>query len=239
MNKIRKDIKKKFSKLDFDKVAHSYKLKERGLSSVSSLIKEYCEPFDSDKISYFIAKKRGITQQEVIAEWDELKNIAITKGNKTHDFGESYEHGVSQPETPHEYALCRFWSELPEELEHLLNELKMYSEEYLFAGTTDAIFLNTKTNKLVIVDYKTNKDLFKNYKKKLMLEPFGFLLDCPYNKYQLQLSFYQILLEEIGYEVESRIIVWLLPDGSYLTYNTEDLTELIRKEIKRRNNANW
>lgn len=65
-----------------------------------------------------------------------------------------------------------------------------------------------------------------------MLGIFDNLLDSPYNKYQLQLSFYQILLEQIGLKVSSRKLIWLRPTGKYELYNTEDYTDVLRDWLK-------
>ena len=101
----------------------------------------------------------------------------------------------------------------------------MYSNSLGIAGTSDMVFYNTRTDKFKILDFKTNTDLFKNYKGKKMLKPFDNLLDNPYNKYQLQLSLYQILFEQTGYEIESRALVWIKPNGTYEVYKTEDYTK--------------
>ena len=85
--------------------------------------------------------------------------------------------------------------------------------------------------KSLIPTHNTNKDLFKNYKGKTLLAPFEDLLDSPYNKYQLQLSMYQLLFEQCGFEVESRRIIWLKPNGTYENFKTEDLTQKLLKEL--------
>jgi hypothetical protein len=76
-------------------------------------------------------------------------------------------------------------------------------------------------------DYKTNEDLFKNYKEKKLLEPFDFLLDCPYNHYQIQLSLYQILLEQTNFFVSERWLIYLEADGNYKKYNCYNYTEYL------------
>jgi hypothetical protein len=90
---------------------------------------------------------------------------------------------------------------------------------------------NTLTGKFILADYKTNRDLFKNFASKKLLYPFNFLLDNPYNKYQLQLSSYQILFELVGYEVESRRIIWIKPDGNYEMFKTVDYTERLKQYL--------
>ena len=81
--------------------------------------------------------------------------------------------------------------------------------------------------KSLIPTHNTNKDLFKNFRGKKLKAPFNNLLDSPFDKYNIQLSMYQILFELTGYEVENRFIIWLKPDAEYEIYYTQDL----RKEI--------
>ena len=131
-----------------------------------------------------------------------------------------------------EEAIVNFWNDLHSTVIPLVIELQMFHKEYMFAGTADILLYNTVTNTFIIGDYKTNKDLFKNYKGKTLLSPFKNLLDSPYNKYQLQLSFYQLLLEQTGFKVSSRKLIWLKPDGTYLLYNTDDYTDILKEQLK-------
>ena len=87
-------------------------------------------------------------------------------------------------------------------------------------------YLATKS---LIVTHNTNKDLYKNYMGEKMFSPFANMLNCPFNHYQLQLSYYQILLQQIeGIDVSYRKIIWLRPDGNYELYDTEDYTEILQ-----------
>ena len=106
----------------------------------------------------------------------------------------------------------------------------MYHKELMYAGTLDILCYNKNTGEYIILDYKTNKDLFKNFKEKKLLKPFDNLLDNPFNKYQLQLSFYQILIEQIDFiKISSRKIIWIKPNGNYQLYDTEDYTEQLKQ----------
>ncbi len=224
---IQTHVENFFSELEFDAVKHAYKVDDRSLESVSSVISGFTEPFDADRIAGYVAKSRKISKEEVLAEWDAKRDAACDKGNRVHDFGENYT-GSCTPSDGYEKAVCAFWDTLPEHIEPFLMELKMFSLETGMAGTADIILYNTKTNKFIIADYKTNIDLFKNYKGKKMLIPFQDKLDMPFSKYELQLSFYQNLFEQCGYEVEDRKIIWLREDGTFEVYKTEDLTEKLK-----------
>lgn len=232
-----------FKELEFIASEHKYQLGGRVLNSVSSVIKKYTAPFDAYKIAGFVAAKRGISKEEVLAEWEAKKNAACDRGNEAHEFAENLttsmdiydsEFGLSHSVPTSnglQQAILKFWDNIPDYIEPALFELKMFSEELGIAGTADLILYNNKTGKFIICDYKTNEDLFKNYKKKKLLKPFNDLLDMPYSKYELQLSMYQILFEQCGYEVESRKIIWLQDDGTYKSYKTQDLTTRLLNEL--------
>lgn len=222
-----------FKELKFETASHTYEVKGSPLTSVSNMIKGFVQKVDFDRIAYFIAKRDGITKQEVLQMWANKRDNSCSLGHKTHDYGENYFEGeYKEPTNGFESAIDSFWKSLPEHLIPIVFELQMYSVELGLAGTSDFILYNTLTGKFIIGDYKTNEDLFKNHKGKTLLKPFEDLLDCPYSKYEIQLSAYQILFEQTGYEVESRVILWLKPDGTYIFYKVQDLTDKIKKTIK-------
>ena len=230
MKEMQNKIKEYFKELQFDAQKHSYEVRGKPLTSVSKTIHKYVEKVDFDKIAGFVAKKRGITKAEVLAEWEAKKIASCNQGTLIHTFGENY-NGMQKPTNGFEEAIVKFWDNIPDYIEPFLFELQMFSETLGIAGTSDIILFNNKTGKFIIADYKTNEDLFKNYKGKTLLAPFEDLLDSPYNKYQLQLSMYQLLFEQCGFEVESRRIIWLKPNGTYENFKTEDLTQKLLKEL--------
>jgi hypothetical protein len=221
-----------FANLDFNAEEHLYKYDGKSLISVSGVIKKFTEPFDADKIAGFVAKKRSreegrkVTKAEILQEWEDMKNHACDQGTSVHNFGENYTKD-SKPTNGFEIAIESFWKSLPEHIVPFMFELQMFSEKLGIAGTADIILYNIKTGKFIIADYKTNKDLFKNFKGKKMLKPFTNLLDSPFNKYQIQLSMYQHLFEQCGFEVEKRVVIWLKPDATFETYETENLISKI------------
>lgn len=216
-----------FAELKFDADSHQYNHKETQLSSVSSTIKDYVEDFDADRIAGYVAKARKITKEEVLQEWEDKKNEACNKGDRIHQFGEYYHEYNLKPTDGYEEAVVAFWDSLPKHVVPFLFELQMFSIELGIAGTADILLYNTKTKKFILADYKTNIDLYKNYKGKKMLPPFEDLLDCPFNKYQVQLSYYQYLFEQCGFEIEDRIIIWLKSDSTFDKIRTKNFIDRV------------
>ena len=223
LNKVREDLIKFFSDLKFDEPTHTYTVEETKLKSVSHFIGKYKNKFDADFMAPLVARKRGISTEEVLQEWEDVKYKSCELGTKVHLFGENYVNDgfKGEPSNGYEKAIVEFWKILPKHISPLIMELQMYNKDWGIAGTTDIILYNHNTNKLILADYKTNGNLFNNYKGQKMLAPFENYLDDSFNGYQLQLSMYQLLLEQTGYEVEKRIIVWLKPEGEFKCYMTE------------------
>ncbi len=227
MEKLKQDILVFFKDLTFDEESHTYKVGSKSINySVSGLIKKLTIPFDAQAVSAAMSRTTGMSQDEILQSWETKSKLACKKGNEAHLFGELYPFNRHiKPRTKQEQAIVKFWNDIPEHIVPVIMELQMYHKEYMFAGTSDILLYNTKTNNYVLGDYKSNADLFKNYKCKKLLSPFNFLLDNPFNKYQIQLSLYQILLEQLNLKVEKRKIVWLRDDGNYLLYDTQDYTK--------------
>lgn len=236
INSIKDKIKNYFSELNFVEDTHTYDYRGKKLTSVSHIIHRYKNKFDAEKIAPFTAKKLGLSTEEVLQMWEDNKNRACELGTRVHLFGEDYTNNgfIGTPSDGYEEAIVKFWKTKPNHIVPLILELQMFSEPLGIAGTADIICYNTQTGKLKILDYKTNGDLFKNFKEQKLLKPFDKYLDNGLNGYKLQLSMYQILLEQTGYEVESRTIIWLKPDGSFQCYHTEDLTKELIEELTKK-----
>jgi hypothetical protein len=223
-----------FSELSFDKEKHIYNTGEIQLKSVSNVIKKYHKNINFKQVAFFVAKSRGITVEEVLTEWEETKNNACKQGTLVHTFSELYTSNFDKviANNGYEQAVINFWDLLPTNLVPFLFELQMYSKSLGIGGTADIILYNTNTGKFVIADYKTNKDIYKNYNKTKLLTPFNNLLDNPLNKYKIQLSLYQILFEQCGFQVENRFLIWLKEDGSFEQIDLEDLTNELKTDLK-------
>lgn len=235
MEELKHKILDYFKELTFKEKEHQYLCNDLPLKiSVSGLIKQYKHPVNWDLVLRNTAKKRGITIEEVSQEWKKAADIGCERGNKAHIFGEFHAlDRTLEPKTGYDRAIMKFWEDLPEHIVPLILEVKMYHKQYMFAGTADILLYNTKNGNLYLGDYKTNGDLFKNFASQKMVEPFKDLLCCSFNHYQLQLSYYQILLEQIpGVKISGRKLIWIKEDGTYLLYNTEDYTEILKQELK-------
>lgn len=224
-----------FKDLSFKEETHTYTVHGIPLKcSVSKLISDYGNKFNTQVMSEAVARKTSVPRESIVAKWDKEREDSIVKGNSLHYFAEEYlKDRTLKPITKQQELMVHFLTSLPPHIVILGSEIKMYHKRFLFGGTMDLPLYNTLTNKIIIADYKSNKDVHKNYKGQTLLMPFNHLLDTPLNKYQLQLSFYQILLQQItGIEVESRKVIWF-KDSSYEIYDCQDYTTELLKELER------
>ena len=243
MTNDHKKLLQTFSPLILDEEKHVYFLDGKPLkTSVSSKIKRFYKKFDAEKKAEDIAamtyklkrgttKYAGLSKQEILNMWNRKKDKSCTDGTNDHNFAEGYviRKGKIQPKNNKQSAAKKFLDNIPDHIEIVTTEIKMWHFTEKYCGTADLLLYNTKTGKYIIGDYKTNIDLFKNFKGQKMLRPFENKLDTPFSHYEVQLSYYQIMLEQLkDVEVERRMLIWLLPDGSYKMYDTEDLTKTLK-----------
>lgn len=150
------------------------------------------------------------------------------------------------PTRPKEEAIIKFMNDLPSSYHLVLNEAKVFSglnenkelnPKNQYCGTFDILFFydgdgNKDKAGFVIFDYKTNKDLENSYSRdfgKFLKEPFFNMFSEPKSIYTLQLSAYQIPLEDIGLKVIGRRLIWLKDDGTYEKIPLNDVTKTLRE----------
>ena len=230
MNELLQHIENKFKGIEFNEEKHLYSVNGSPLNtSVSGRIKQYYTPFNAQEAAENKSKRTGVSAEDYLKEWKEINLEAITRGNRVHIFGENYPYNKSLvPSCPQEEAVVKFWNSLPEHIILVGVEIRMYHFSLLYPGTMDILLFDTKNQTYIIADYKTNKDLFKNFQGQTMLGPFEYKLDRPFSHYEIQLSYYQILIEQIlGITVSRRIVVYLGLDGEYKMYDCEDVRHLL------------
>ena len=83
----------------------------------------------------------------------------------------------------------------------------------------------------MLVTHNTNKVLendFNRNKGNMLLPPFEDLVDEAKSNYSIQLSCYQMGIEQLGYEVVDRKLIWLKDDGTYEKVSTPNLTDKLK-----------
>jgi len=171
----------------------------RRYTSVSELINKYKKPFNKQAISAAIAKRDGLDQQELLAEWKLKSDLSLLRGNYIHEIMEKC---LTRPDLAPDlnYEIEKIRSILP--TGRWIQEKIIADTQNLIAGTADLITIKDTAQ---IWDFKTNdldKPAYNNF-----LEPFQDLEQTKLNEYRLQLSYYKRLVEGYGYNVDSLKII--------------------------------
>lgn len=201
---------------------YEYKGKRVGIS-VTSLIGQYANEFDSQTVAERVAQKENRDVQDVLDEWKYKADFACTKGTTCHEYAQakwvlrywerinfdgSYEYFEAVEKIKKQAD--GFKKDFKDKLEHLADEFIIGSEEYDVASAIDHIFINKLTGGLVLVDYKTNTNIYKNEKyAKQMKTPLTHLKDTTLNHYAIQLSIYKFIVEKYtDLKFDEMFIVW-------------------------------
>lgn len=157
-----------------------------------------------------------------------------------------FEDGYLIPYGPKQIAVSKFYEDMLKNYNvwPVMPEAKVYScyNDTLnlkndYCGTFDMLFASRGKDGLIrpfLADWKTNASLTNTYNRaygKFMLPPFDNMVDESLSHYTLQLSLYSLCLEQLGYKMTHRVIVWLKEDGTYDKIPVDDVTDTLKKII--------
>lgn len=266
IEKIRKIIYNKFAKYTFHEDSHTYTYidnngEERTIGiSTTQFIHSFSEPFDEDKMSKIVARRDGLTQQQVLDQWAFNRELACEYGTLAHlyleclwmnypflyDKNRIVEKFGYDPVTPKfeaiKPALKKFYDIFNERLEIIGAEVVIASEDYDIAGSIDLLAYSKKLKAIIIIDNKSNKEIKKEgYKGKTMKPPLNHLQDSNYWHYSMQGAIYKKIIEyETGIKVSDRkFLIWF--DFETLDFhiiecaNLDKEVELVLEERRKQN----
>ena len=65
----------------------------------------------------------------------------------------------------------------------------------------------------------------------MLLPPFNNYIDQSKSIYTIQLSAYQLGIEQLGYKVSDRKLIWLKDDGTYEKISLDDVTKTLKNTL--------
>ena len=159
-----------------------------------------------------------------------------------------YEDGYLIPYGKKQIAIAKYYEDMlnvknfypvmPETQIYIDSANNPYGINIDISGTFDALFaFVTKDGsiKLSLRDWKTNASLENGYNiknKNTLLRPFNNFIDQAKSVYTIQLSLYQLGIEQTGYEVVDRKLLWLKDDGEYEKVDVPDVREALKSALK-------
>lgn len=172
--------------------------------SVTQFIGRFFPPFRATTVAEACARKRGISSDQVLAEW----RSASDRGTRVHEHIHFFLNGFDVDDDSGEFASFSTFCDDHPEWTLLKSEFIVHSRD--IAGSIDALFLDEQ-GKVHMVDWKvTNKDL-KHHYGRYAKTPIHHLQDTSYNRYSLQLNLYRQLVKE--FIIFKMWIVQLTPTG--------------------------
>jgi len=204
-----------------DETTHSYSDNfGNSYESMSHFLGSFSKKFDREGVSKMSAKKHGVSQEDILAEWDKKRDDAIDHGNRIHNNLEVYMKTTQVLDGNEDLLpLCKSISGEYSKYYRTFQEEIIFSEEHRLAGKTDNRFQLTSSSKSIIDfgDFKTNLSNGIQYENKYgqyMTGPLSHLQDCNFNKYALQLSGYSYLYQlATGCKIGSLHILFIPPEN--------------------------
>lgn len=192
---------------------HTYRDEtEKSYTSVTTLIGQFKNKFDTEKVSKAYSEKHNIPQDQVKKAWLQTCVDACEKGSLLHDLMEKGLEDVdayvkAEMNNFKSPALARDVLSSDDITKFENNEKYLVCKEPIIAfslpghnkgiaGGIDFIAEEIGTNVVHLRDWKTNKALNRSgYNNQMMKFPVSHLPDCNYQHYVLQLSLYAFILE--------------------------------------------
>lgn len=192
---------------------HKYFIGNKELISTTTFIGEFKKPFNADYWATVKAKERGVSKQQILLEWDDIRDTACVKGSDLHSYSDNFMHNRVFP-TDVPDALIKQFKEF---YKKFINNNLVIRTEYVLgdidlgiAGMIDLFCYNKEKDYFYIADYKTNKKFdFESKYNNYYLEPINFLEDCSFVTYSLQTSIYRYIIEKnLGIELGDSVVIW-------------------------------
>jgi len=218
----------------FDEPSHTYRYNGELYFGTTSFLERFVKQFDSDYWSKKKADDEGITQEEMLKRWDAKRDRSCDLGHTTHSYIENfYEYGKTDY-TDDEEANKRIdkfhliYESRLKTLTPIKSEQRVFSKKWKLAGTIDQLYI--MDNMVIMGDWKTNQKIKtdKDFAFEYLLPPFNKFKANEINKYSLQLSIYQLILEEAGIFIDYAFICHLPEKGDPKIYKMKDFKPQLR-----------
>jgi len=243
-----KNPHKRDKNITFDEEPHIYTINgDSSFMSVTTWNHIHFKQFDSMNIIKKMnrgenSKYYGMTDQEILAMWEENRNNSAKAGTKMHYDIECFYNNIDNNNNSIEFNYFKNFHNKNTHLIPYRTEWMVYAEDLKLAGSIDMVYENNNGD-LLIYDWKRCKDIKKiNYYNELSItECIGHIYDTNFWHYALQLNTYaRILKDYYDKNVIELKLVCLHPDNKnkdYIIYDVPFLNEEIdnlfslRKEL--------
>ncbi len=222
----------------FEPIEHVYHLKGEKLTSATTYLDRFVKPFDEEFWSKKKAAEAGVTQEEMLARWKAKRDRACDIGTMTHEYIEHF-YEKQKPSIPDDEQVKekvakfhKIYESKLKQLKPIASEVRVFSRRWPVCGTFDQLFLYE--GQIIVGDWKTNEKIKtdKDFCFGYMQGPFSKWKDNELNKYSIQISLYQLILEEAGIFSDYGFICHLPPgETEPKVYKLHNFKEQLRAHL--------
>lgn len=212
--------------IEFDEETHVYTIGgDKSYRSVTTLLSSWFKPFDELATIRAIRKRPSkydkYTDEEILAEWENTRNVAAQLGTQMHANIEAFWKGEPVVDDSPEFQFFLQFAQ-DRSLQPFGIELRLHHEPVKLVGTIDFVSLN-EDGTVDVYDWKRSGDLSKGWghciHPKLTHVP-----DTKFWRYSLQLNLYRYLLEKNGHRVRNMYLACFHP--SNLSYQVHPVAPM-------------
>lgn len=199
---------RKSTTITFTEEDHSY-IDSEGMhyKSVTTFIHDLFPVFDSAKVAERIAKRDGVSADDLIQKWNLNRDTACRFGTRCHETAEAVFNSQPpphQPESDKERKAFRAFWDRATKINRALHvcgcEILVFDPDLRIAGTVDLLCYDRNQKLYMLLDWKTNKEIAtQNNYGETALPPMEYIQHCNMEHYSLQLAIYELLLRRNGY----------------------------------------
>ena len=222
--------------IQFEPKEHVYTMNGEEFTSATTFVGSFFEEFDEDRISKIVANRDGITQEEVLQLWQDIREY----GTLVHEEIETADD-VEDMETFEAKQGRQFLDalELTSDVKYMFPEALLRHPKYKVSGTSDMVVIH-ENGDVSLIDWKTSKKITRTaYKNKTgTKQSTQNYSDHKYNKYKLQLSVYAYILEHMlegDVNIRNLYLVHLTPKG-YDYYEMDYEKDLVQSMMEEYSN---
>lgn len=209
----------------------------QGCRSVTSLISSIQEPFDRDKISERVAIKKGLTQAEILAEWDRKGAESRRLGTQVHEYIYGILNGQGatglekfSARLPHFDQFDQFWEGASKNYEVVWTEKSVNSATYRAGGRVDTVLYHPRRGTYHVVDWKTGEMDSQGWNR--LYPPFDDLMDSKVTLGALQLAVYALIIKtETQAALGESYLVYISGD-TYQVKAVEDYQDRVERWLR-------
>jgi hypothetical protein len=253
------------SEIAFDDIPHLYYVRgQEGYISVTTVIHEFFEEFDADKIATRMVnrldfltsakytqyhqycfnedktlKTKDMIKDQIIDSWERNRDECARLGTKLHRNIELFYNSepVNDTSVEFQHHFKRFHAMITKKRGWVpyRTEFMIFDEESHICGSIDMIYFCPSQKTYHMVDWKRSKAINK-HGFHLGKGPCAGIQDCNFEHYSLQLNLYQMIIEKhYNIKITDRSIVVMHPNNNdFLEYAIPDRQSMVDAIIQAR-----